>query len=348
MFRGAGRQVLTALWAALAIGGLQVLGQAQEVAPVGAKPAAKPSPEELRRLRDAKMALPVFKLAPWSFDYDAARVEAKASGKLVFAYFTRSYAPAMPATQLEQGVFSSPAFGVFARQVVLFCHVSATGTGVLEGDKYPELLREKGGRAFPFLVILDADGRVVATHPGIRNADRTVASFEALLRDCQASLELERRFRAGENAVGLDLLAAKAAIRGITLAEARSLVAELRDLSEPQRLKVEATVVEIEVDEHYATVHLKTEAVAVGKHFASMWEQRRIPTGTVAVRNFYALILEAKEAERDAKGFAAALAAYRKLVDGSNPRVQSILDGYQTRLEALEKIGKNDQTDKKQ
>ncbi len=342
MFRSPCRKALTAWLVALAIGSLQDLAQAQELQPAGAKPAAGLSQEELHRLRDEKVALPVFKQCPWSFDYDAARAAAKAPGKLIFAYFTRSYAPAKPATQLEDGALSSPAFATFAKQVVLFCHVSAIGTGALAGDKYPDLLREKGGKAFPFLAVLDADGRVVATHPGLHTEERTVASFEALLQACEASLELERRFRAGENAVGFDLLVAKAAIRGITVAEAQSLAAQLRDLQEAQRDKVEATLISLEFEELYATVRFKSEAVAVGKQFALMWQQKRIPQGTVAMRNFYVLILEAKEAERDAKGFEEALAAYQKVVDGNKERVKSILDGYRARLAVLQKSDKQD------
>lgn len=50
------------------------------------------SQEELIKLSQAKLAKPVFKLAAWQTDYDAVRAEAKKSGKLIFAYFTRSYA----------------------------------------------------------------------------------------------------------------------------------------------------------------------------------------------------------------------------------------------------------------
>lgn len=53
---------------------------------------AQKSQEELIKLRTEKLALEVFKKAPWTFDYDAARAEAKKSGKLIFAYFSRSYA----------------------------------------------------------------------------------------------------------------------------------------------------------------------------------------------------------------------------------------------------------------
>ena len=48
--------------------------------------------EELIKLRDEKRALPVFKLADWTFDYDQARARAKDEGKPVFTYFSRSYA----------------------------------------------------------------------------------------------------------------------------------------------------------------------------------------------------------------------------------------------------------------
>lgn len=50
------------------------------------------SQEELIKLRDEKLAKPVFDLAAWNTDYDAVREEAKKSNELIFAYFTRSYA----------------------------------------------------------------------------------------------------------------------------------------------------------------------------------------------------------------------------------------------------------------
>ena len=51
------------------------------------------SQEELAELRDEKMADPAFQNAAWTFDYDKALASAKEQGKLIFAYFTRSYAP---------------------------------------------------------------------------------------------------------------------------------------------------------------------------------------------------------------------------------------------------------------
>ncbi|MGE3173807.1 MAG: hypothetical protein AB7O97_14370 [Planctomycetota bacterium] len=57
-----------------------------------ALPAQQADQPELQRRRAEKVQKEVFGRAPWKFDFDAARAAAKESGKLIFAYFTRSYA----------------------------------------------------------------------------------------------------------------------------------------------------------------------------------------------------------------------------------------------------------------
>jgi len=53
--------------------------------------AAQDDPNQ--RKFDAELEKPFVKRVAWTLDYDAARKSATESGKLVFAYFTRSYAP---------------------------------------------------------------------------------------------------------------------------------------------------------------------------------------------------------------------------------------------------------------
>ncbi len=48
--------------------------------------------DALIQKRDAKLAEGWLKKAAWNTDYDKALAEAKASGKPILAYFTRSYA----------------------------------------------------------------------------------------------------------------------------------------------------------------------------------------------------------------------------------------------------------------
>ena len=49
--------------------------------------------ETMEEKRDRKLKLPFLKKAAWLTDYDEALAEGKKSGKLLFAYFTRSYSP---------------------------------------------------------------------------------------------------------------------------------------------------------------------------------------------------------------------------------------------------------------
>jgi hypothetical protein len=65
---------------------------AQPAQPVQRAQPAPKTPEELTKLRAEKLAKPVFQKAAWIADYDEARAQAKKDGKLIFAYFTRSYA----------------------------------------------------------------------------------------------------------------------------------------------------------------------------------------------------------------------------------------------------------------
>ena len=52
------------------------------------QPAQGPSLEEKR---DLKLRSPFLGKAAWITDYDQAREQSAKSGKLIFAYFTRSY-----------------------------------------------------------------------------------------------------------------------------------------------------------------------------------------------------------------------------------------------------------------
>jgi hypothetical protein len=59
----------------------------------GVAPQREKSQSELQTLFDGKIAEPWVKNADWILDYHAARAQAAESGKRIFAYFTRSYAP---------------------------------------------------------------------------------------------------------------------------------------------------------------------------------------------------------------------------------------------------------------
>jgi len=57
-----------------------------------ASPALAQDQEAMKQNLAKKLESEFLKAAPWITDFDKARDEAKKSGKLIFAYFTRSYA----------------------------------------------------------------------------------------------------------------------------------------------------------------------------------------------------------------------------------------------------------------
>jgi len=60
---------------------------------LGAPALAQDGGSALEKKRDEKLAEPWVKAGGWITDYDKALAESKKSGKLIFGYFTRSYAP---------------------------------------------------------------------------------------------------------------------------------------------------------------------------------------------------------------------------------------------------------------
>ena len=76
---------------------------------------------------------------------------------------------------MENGLFSSLDLATFGADVVLFCHVTTR----IEGDPHQELLQQKGGRGFPTLKFLDAEGEVLGAPQG-RSVESLRAALEAI------------------------------------------------------------------------------------------------------------------------------------------------------------------------
>jgi hypothetical protein len=98
-------------------------------------------------------------------------------------------------------LLSDPKFYEWARDYVLYCHVTTR----LKDRPYEGLLKEKGGTGFPTLAILAADGELLARHEG----PRTVAGVSATAENAKKIAAL--RARAGGDAkAAFDLLEAEA------------------------------------------------------------------------------------------------------------------------------------------
>jgi len=289
--------------------------------------AAEPSQAEFVKLRDEKKTLPAFRAAPWLFDYDAALAEAKRTDRPVFLYLTRSYRPSPLAKSLEQGTFLEPAFARFARQVVLCCAI----TSQVRGDPHQDLLQRMGLTIHPAVAIVDGDGRRLARHHG----ERTLASFERLLAACLDCRALERRFLGGEKDLAHDLLVKQLELEQVELEAARARRTELGTLDAERARRLDELLLNLEVETTFAPAKLVSEVVEVGRRFETMRQAGRMPTGRAAL-DFCAAILEAKDADGDAAGFAEILEIYRKLV-GDSGGARRVIARFEDRLERLQK-----------
>ena len=59
---------------------------------LGLPAQSAPDQEQMIKNREEKLESRFLQKANWILDYDEARAEAKKQGKLIFTYFTRSYA----------------------------------------------------------------------------------------------------------------------------------------------------------------------------------------------------------------------------------------------------------------
>lgn len=179
----------------------------------------------------------------------------------------------------------------------MFLHI----TSQVKDDKDQKLLSEKGGRGFPYLVFLDADGNVVAKQPGNQ---RTVPAFVETGKKAQAFLDLRAKADRGDKAAQYEYLLAQCELGHLDLAAAKKRIAELKDLTKDQQAKLDGLLVDLEAAEIGKTItNDKKTWVEAGKKYAEMKKSGRIPQKEENILNFHVCIMEYAEGQKDATLF---------------------------------------------
>ena len=194
--------------------------------------------DEIKQLianRDHKLAQPFLRAASWTTNFDEARASAKSSGKLILGYFTRSYAPCGPCMQLEQTVFAKHDFVEFSKNVVLYCHISSRVPNEPNGC----LFAEKGGNAFPTLMVLDEEGNVLARQCG----ERSLRVVRDVVAEGQAFASLIKRASSGDAETKYECLVKQIQYGHFTPDVARGKVKELGNLSADRKGWFESQII---------------------------------------------------------------------------------------------------------
>jgi len=207
---------------------------------------------------------------------------------------------------------------------VLFCHV----TSHVEGDAYQGLLQEKGGRGFPYLAWMDAEGNVLA-----KQGDRSVEGFEKTLKTLQDFLALEAKAAKGDKEAGVDALIAGLELGRYDAGQAKERLGRLGEIPADKRQRIDSLLVNLEVDAVMADVRSQEQAIEAGKKFLAMEKDGRVPTGRTAL-TFYSVILEVHADNKDAKAYEASLGVLRQLAEGERGAAR-LLKRYEQTLERL-------------
>lgn len=225
-------------------------------------------------------------------------------------------------------MLSTDEFKSWAKDVVLFCHVT---TGI-EGRKDEDLLSRKGGNGFPYLVAMDAEGRVTALLEGNRDVD----GFTDLIAKGK-EYGAKKADKALPVSEAVDLLCFDVSVGNLDLDGFKAAAAALKDPSASDKAKIDGMVLGMEIRKVLEGTNGRDPASrqAAGKAFAGMLEAGRAPDSeSELLQPFYILMLDHAEAVKDAALFGKALEVLRAKF-GDNPQASGFFQKQDERLAAL-------------
>ena len=233
---------------------------------------------------------------------------------------------------LEAAALSDEKFPEWAKNYVLFCHI----TSKVEGQKNDDLLGKKGGNAFPFVVFMDPDGNVI-----VKGVERSIAGFEKAGTKAKGIVDrvadLKKKADGGDKAAKIDYALAmmEYATGSTTLDEAKKKIAELGELSKEQKAKSDLILFEVETIATMKTVKQndKPTRMDAGKHFLEMKKAGRIPQSAETVQPFFILMMDYADDQADGALYEEALKALEKF--RADPNTKRFFDARDKRLAEL-------------
>jgi len=294
-------------------------------APVVARAqGSEPSQDELKERYAKKIAEKWYTGNPWITEYDAALAKSKETGRPIVAYFTRSYAPCRPCAVMEGGLLSSDEFNAFAKKYVLYVNVTTR----IDGRPGEDLLYRKGGRGFPYVAAMNAEGKVTAQ---LGVGGRNLEGFEALMK---AAAEYEAR---QDDPIGSAQDVARwirfeVRVGNISPADARKLV--VIGLDEESAKGIEREIADVQIAAMLLSIRSPAETPDVGKKLAVMMRDGQVPTDSEQAEDYYEAIIAYAERDGDLDALERALRALRRRA-GDDERMMRYIDEKTKVLEAL-------------
>ena len=229
-------------------------------------------------------------------------------------------------------------FAEFGKQHILLCHI----TTHIKDQPHDDLLGKVGGRGFPTIAALDADGNVIGHLRGQRN----VSGFEGLMSSAKETStqlrNLAQKASKGDAAAKLELFEKKLQLKHFDFAAAQAAYKALGKVSDDVKKRIEAQLAGLEVASIFAKVKPnKKSQIAAGEKLAAMVKAGREPKGRMERLNSWFLISMWAESTKNVEMFERAYKTF-KATEGIRP---TFLQGLERKLKALK--GGGDKSDAK-
>lgn len=184
---------------------------------------------------------------------------------------------------------------------MLYCNI----TSRVPGAKDQDLRQEKGGRIFPFMAFMDAEGALLARH----EAARTVDGFEQTAGKARAFLDLKARASGGGPSDRIDLVIAQLDLGHLTQRDAEARILETGATpTEEQRKRLEGVLANSEIESLLAG---ERTAEAVREVAAKCYERHKAGKAAPAAGplqwDYWNRVLMQAEWLKDASAFEEAL-----------------------------------------
>jgi len=202
----------------------------------------------------------------------------------------------------------------------------------IKGHKYDNQIFEKGGRGFPYLVWLDADGKVLAPQ-----GDRSTAGFQKTYEQLATYLELKKKAAAGDAAAGIELALIETELGIIDFGELESKLQGKR-LSKEQKARVDLLEVEAGVKDALALLRAgrgKPESMtAAGKALYKFQKQGRAPESKQGRTIFFNILARYGQQTKNVVLMESSVKALDEIYK-DEPRAKRFLAGLHKSLAAL-------------
>jgi hypothetical protein len=236
---------------------------------------------------------------------------------------------------LEKGALSDAAFGEFAEHVVLYLHV----TSHVDGEPVPNLLTDTGGRGFPYLVWLDADGGVLAPQPYEKFS---VGGFRDTLENAVAANRALKAKAASDASARADWLLKLGEWGALSAADADAGLADLaKTLTDEQRAKLENRRNNAElIDAVNAALGSGARSMeAYAKAAPAVLKLRakgHVPTDETGFTLFRNVLIQHAKQTKDVKLFREVLEMVRTRYAANDKAIKQIVEPLTRDLEKLE------------